>query len=486
MPSWFFYVLAFLIYSGLILLFGYHGLDKTKNMQDFYLAGRSLRTAPSVGTFIATWFSAASMLGFTGNVYTFGISTILYSVLAWFAGLSIMLFFAGRLRKYDILTIPEFLRHRYDSRILQALTALVLLGCYLYYIAMQIRGVGIVISNFLDVPYAMAILFAYVFVLYTTFGGMYSVVRTDSLHVSFIIIGTAGLAWLVIDHVGGLRELFLQTANVAGAPLFNFRETSPGAMLDPYSNGQFSLLFYVSTFFGWGLGLSANPQYAVRILAARDHRTTVRMILISALLLLMIYFACLITGLGARVIMPSAPLNSPDEVLPYFSKNFMNTIFGCVVLISIISAAVSTANSQLLIIASSAVHDIYRNLIDPGASEEKLLLANRLAIVLGGSLALLLALNPPMQLLIFGSYIWGVVAVTFLAPLIGGLFLRRPSFLQALTSVTGGLLTILIWFAWFATGPVTINLHPAMPGVIVSVVLYLGIGYCQKAREQRL
>lgn len=485
MPNWIFYVLAFLVYSVLILLFGYHGFDKTKHLQDFYLANRSLRTIPSVCTFLATWFSAASMLGFTGNVYTFGLSTILYSVLAWFAGLSIILLFTKRLKKYDIVTIPEFFRYRYNSRILQALTALVLLGCYLYYIAMQIWGVGIVISNFLDIPYTMAILFAYVFILYTTFGGMYSVVRTDSLHVALIIIGTVGLAWLVLDHVGGLRELFTQIPDIAGVPLAGFRETSPGAMLDPYSNGEFSLLFYISTFFGWGLGLSANPQYSVRILATRDERTAIRMIFFSALLLLLIYFACLITGLGARVIMPSAPLTSPDEALPYFAKNFMNTIFGCVVLISLTSAAVSTANSQLLIVASSSVHDIYRNLINPGASEEKLLLYNRLAIVLGASFPLILAMYPPMQLLIFGSYIWGVVAVTFLMPLIGGLFLNKPSYTQAVISILGGLLTIIIWLTWFATGPITTNLHPAMPGVIASAILYLGVGFYQKAREHR-
>ncbi|MFZ5651086.1 MAG: sodium:solute symporter family protein [Bacillota bacterium] len=483
MPDWIFYVLAFILYSVLILLFGYHGLDKTKNTRDFYIANRSLGLIPLVGTFIATWFSAASMLGFTGNVYTFGVSTILYSVLAWFAGLTIMLLFAKPLKKYDIVTIPEFFRQRYNSRVLQAFTALVLLGCYLYYIAMQISGVGIIISNFMDVPYALAILFAYVFILYTTFGGMYSVVRTDSLHVTLIIVGSAGLAGLVLDHVGGLSQLFAKSSAITGTPLINFHDTPAGALLDPYSSGQFSLLFYISTFFGWGLGLSANPQYAVRILAARDYRTAVRMILISALLLLLIYFACLITGLGARVITLSAPLTSPDEVLPYFSKNFMNTIFGCVVLISLTSAAVSTANSQLLIVASSAVHDIYRNLFNPGAGEEKLLLANRLAVALGGSIPLLLAINPPKQLLIFGSYIWGVVAVTFLMPLIGGLFMKKPSFLQAMTSITGGLATIALWFSFSWTDTITTNIHPAMPGVIISAALYTAFGFFRKAGE---
>lgn len=481
MPHWIFYVMAFVVYSILILLFGYHGLDKTKNLRDFYIANGSLGLIPLVGTFIATWFSAASMLGFTGNVYTFGISTILYSVLAWFAGLTIMLIFTSRLKKYDVLSIPEFLRHRYNSRILQALTALILLVCYMYYIAMQICGVGIIISNFLDVPYAMAILFAYVFMLYTTFGGMYSVVRTDSLHVALIIVSTAGLAWLVLNHVGGLGGLFLQSSNISGVPLINFIETPAGALLDPYSSGQFTLLFYISTFFGWGLGLSTNPQYAVRILAARDEPTAVRMLVFSAVILLLIYFACIIIGLGARVIMPAAPLTSPDEVLPFFSKNFMNTIFGCVFLIGLTSAAVSTANSQLLIIASSSVHDIYRNLVNPDASEEKLLTANRLAIALGGSIPLLLAITPPTQLLIFGSYIWGVVAVTFLAPLIGGLYLKSPSLQQAMASIIGGLLTIAIWFKWSAAGPITTNIHPAMPGVIASATLYLLFGFLRKA-----
>lgn len=485
MPNWIYYVLAFLVYSILILIFGYHGLDKTKNQRDFYIANGSLGLIPLVGTFMATWFSAASILGFSGNVYTFGVSTILYSELAWFGGLTIMLIFTSQLKKYDIVTVPEFFRHRYNSRVVQAFTALILLVCYLYYIAMQISGVGIIISNFLDVPYALAILFAYVFILYTTFGGMYSVVRTDYINITLIIVGTTGLAWLVLNYVGGLSGLFAKSSAISGIPLINFSETPAGALLDPYAGGQFSFLFYVSTFFGWGLGLSVNPQYAVRILAARNKQTAVRMLIISAVILLLIYFTCLIIGLGARVIMPAAPLTSPDEVLPFFSKNFMNTIFGCVFLISLTSAAVSTANSQLLIVASSAVHDIYRNLFNPQASDEKLLLANRLVVALGGSITLLLAIKPPLQLLIFGSYIWGVVAVTFLIPMIGGLYLKSPSFWQAMVSIIGGLLTIALWFTWLATGPITTNIHPAMPGVIVSAVLYSGIGYYRKAREQR-
>jgi len=481
MPNWIFYVFAFIIYSWLILLFGYQGFDKTKNSVDFYLANRSLRLLPAVCTFTATWFSSASMLGFTGLVYAYGISTILYSVVAWFAGLSIILLFTKRLRKHEIVTIPEFFHYRYDSKVLQALTAFVLLGCYIYYISMQIRGIGIVISNFLDVPYAIAILFAFVFIIYTTFGRMYSVVKTHSRNIVILSIGTFGIAWLVLGQVGGLHELFLKISNVAGAPLLNSRETSPGAMLDPYSNGQFNLLFYISMFFGWGLGLAANPQYAVRIIAARDNRTAGRMRCLSAVILLLLYFACLGTGLGARILLPSAPFTSSAEVLPYFSKNYMSSFFGRIFLVRLTAAAVPTSNSHPLPIASSPDNDIYRNLFNPHADEEELLSLNRLSIFLGGSLSLLLAVNPPTHLLFFGSFLWGIVAATILMPLLGGLFSHKPGFLSAITSFIGGLLTTLILLIiWHPTEPATTIIHPAMPGVIVSAILYLGFGYFGK------
>ncbi len=101
---------------------------------------------------------------------------------------------------------------RYGSKSLQALGGLMIVIIYILYIIIQIRGFGIVISEFLDINYTFSILLVYLFVMYTTFGGLFSVARTDSLNIFLIVIGVFLAAGLILKEAGGLTEMHQQAA----------------------------------------------------------------------------------------------------------------------------------------------------------------------------------------------------------------------------------------------------------------------------------
>ncbi|MFW5786664.1 MAG: sodium:solute symporter family transporter, partial [Halanaerobiales bacterium] len=134
----------FVFYTIIILWLGKKGFNKTKTVDDFYIADRSLGLFTSISTFGGTWFSAISMLGLTGSVYAFGYSALLYSVVGWFMGAFLIVLLTPRLREYDIKTLPEFFRIRYGSSYIQITAGLIILGSYIFYIYIQIRGFGIV------------------------------------------------------------------------------------------------------------------------------------------------------------------------------------------------------------------------------------------------------------------------------------------------------------------------------------------------------
>ena len=155
----------FVFYTIIILWLGKSGFNSTRSSSDFYIADSSLGLFSSIATFGGTWFSAVSMLGLTGSIYAFGYSALLYSVVGWFLGAFLIVLLAARLKKYSIKTVPEFFRVRYNSPFIQIISAVIIMVSYIFYIYIQIRGFGIVMSKLLSIPYTLGILLIYLYIL---------------------------------------------------------------------------------------------------------------------------------------------------------------------------------------------------------------------------------------------------------------------------------------------------------------------------------
>ncbi|HML38261.1 MAG TPA: sodium:solute symporter family protein [Bacillota bacterium] len=426
------YMLYFTLYTLVLLFWGKSGFKKTNSIKDFCVAANSLGLFVSVSTFTATLFSAVSMQSVTGSVYQFGYSTLLYSVIGWLLGASCLVFVAYKIKEYDIVTVSDYLRIRYSSRNYQAFAGAVTVVCYVLYIIIQIKGFGIVVSELLDINYNVAILLIYLFIVYTGFGGLFSVSKTDALNMIVVIVGVLAVSVTILHELGGITAIHEGVGAI-----------TDGASLDPTTNGMFSPAMIITTSMAWGLGTAANPQYIIRITSARDKATGIRMICISTLILSAIYLGLMIIGLGSRVIEPAASsIQSVDEILAHIVNTKITSYIGGVMFISIIAAAISTANSQLLLLSSSFTYDIYINLFKKNISNEKFLNLNRIIIFIAGTVSLLLSIHPLETLLIYGSYIWSIVAVTFMWPIYGGLYWKRATKQGAVSSSISGIAAV--------------------------------------------
>lgn len=456
------YMLYFTIYTVLLLMMGKNGFKKTNTIKDFCVAGNSLGLFVSISTFTATLFSAVSMQSVTGSVYLYGYSPLLYSVVGWLLGCSLLIFVADRIRKYDIATIPEYFKMRYNSSGYQAFTGSIIVLCYVLYIVIQIKGFGIVVSELLDINYNVAILLIYLFVVYTSFGGLFSVAKTDALNMIMICIGIFIIAAAVLLDGGGITSIHE-----------NVSQISNGALLDATSNGYFSPLMIFTTGLAWGLGTAANPQYIIRISSAKSKRTAIQMICMSTILLSIMYLGLVVIGIGARAQESSTvPISAIDEMLSYFVHNNFGPYISGIMFISIIAASISTANSQLLLLAGSFNYDVYRNLFKKDISHDKFLNMNRLVIFIAGTISLILAINPMETLLIYGSYIWSIFSVTYLCPLYGGLYWKKATKEGAVFSSIAGmavLLALYLFDHFFNFGE---SIHPVLPATIVSMIVF--------------
>lgn len=456
------YMLYFTLYTVFLLLWGKTGFKKTNTIRDFCVANNSLGLFTCIFTFTATWFSAVSMQSVTGSVYAFGYSTILYSVVGWFLGASCLVFAANRIRDYDIVTIPEYFKLRYNSQKYQAFMGLIIIISYILYIIIQIKGFGLVVSELLDINYTLSILLIYLFVVYTSFGGLFSVARTDTLNFMLVIVGVFLAAGYIVHDIGSITLMHEKAAAL-----------TDGALLDLSANNLFSPLMIFSTSLAWGLGTAANPQYLIRITSAKSKEIGMQMISTSVIIMGVLYLGLMVIGIGSRVLEPSIDvIGSIDRVLPYILNNKIYSNFSGIIFISILAAAISTANSQLLLLSSSFSYDIYMNLFNQKMDHEKFLTLTRLIIFVAGTISLLLSVNPPETLLVYGSYIWTIFAVTFLFPLYGGLYWKKATLAGAVWSSVGGIIGTVAFYLIDLQVNVTSVVHPVLPGLIIAFIIF--------------
>lgn len=459
------YMLYFTIYTVLLLMMGKNGFKKTNTIKDFCVAGNRLGLFVSISTFTATLFSAVSMQSVTGSVYLYGYSPLLYSVVGWLLGCSLLIFVANRIRNYDIATVPEYFRIRYKSSGYQAFTGMIIVLCYILYIVIQIKGFGIVVSELLDINYNVAILLIYLFVVYTSFGGLFSVAKTDALNLIMICMGILIIAAAVLINNGGITAIHENAAHI-----------SEGALLDPTSNGFFSPIMIITTGMAWGLGTAANPQYIIRISSAKSKKTAIKMISISTIILSMMYLGLVVIGMGARVQEQSTvPVSRIDEMLSYFVHNDFGPYVSGIMFISIIAASISTANSQLLLLAGSFNYDVYRNLFKKDITNDKFLNMNRLVIFIAGTVSLILSINPVETLLIYGSYVWSIFSVTYLCPLYGGLYWKKATREGAVVSSIAGMVVLLFLYLFNNISGFETMIHPVLPATIVSAMVFYAV-----------
>ncbi len=461
------YLAYFCAYSLILLVIGKSSLRTGATPRDYFICERRVGLVPCVCTFAGTWVSAITILSLTGSVYEDGLAVLLYSVIPWFAGAFLLAMVTRRLYRCGAITVPEFFRLRYGSRALQLVYGAVSMLVYTLYLVSQYKGFGMVASEVFDIPYSMAVAMVYLFVIYTTFGGYRSVVRTDVFNLVLLSVSVAALCGMLIARCGGLAALYESAGQVSGpAHAGMAAPTERGGLLTLFS-GRYTPLVSLSMFWGWGLGLSANPQYIVRLISAKDERTAVRTIGISLLVLALIYFALVHIGLAMRVLVPSLDTaQTTDGIFIHILNNELYSPWSGLLLFAVIGACVSTANSQLLMIASAFSYDIVRAGSRSELPDKKIVGLGRFGVLLGGTVAMLLTLDPPAFTLSYGGDLWGVFSILLFPPLYGALLTDRVTRRGVWAGLIAGGACIAVLYPMHYRG--VLAMHPAVPGVLLS------------------
>ena len=463
------YLGYFTLYSIILLIIGKSSLHGSNTPEDYFICGRKVSLPLCVSTFTGTWVSAITILSLTGNVYEDGISALIYSVFPWFAGGFFLAAVAGRVWQSEAITIPEYFKLRFGGSDLQLLYGIVFVFVYLLYLVPQYKGFGMIASELFEIPYPLAVLLVYLFILYTTIGGYRSVIRTDFFNLLLLTVSLLLICSTLIGKAGGLSQLFRTVSGISGRAYPGAMHPTAEGQLLSLSNSRFGPLVSLSMFWGWGLGLAANPQYLIRVMSADSRRNARNTVLLSLLLLSVIYVSLTLIGLSMRALVPALTGESTtDGIFIRIMNNELYGPFSGLFFFSVIGACISTANSQLLLIASAVSYDIVGAAVNSPLSSRATVRFARITVLAAGTLAMLLALNPPAFTLSFGGDLWGVIGILVFPPLCASIYSSSITLDGVRACIAVGIVVIAVAYPLNYLG--YLPAHPAMFGVPLSTV----------------
>lgn len=249
-------------------------------------------------------------------------------------------------------------------------------------------------------------------------------------------------------------------------------------------DGFLPLGMAISFYFMWAISGTGQPQYWVRLMAFKDSSTLRRAIITVTLYYGVIYFPLVIIFCFARVIVPGME-HEADKIMPTMAVT-LTTNAGVPWLAGLLVAApfaavMSTVDSYLLVISSSAVRDIYQRTFNPDASERTIKRLTFLTTLVVGSVALVYSINPPRYLQDIIVYVGSGLACCFLFPMVAALYWPRANLAGCLGGMLVGFLTHLAPHvvaklqggtfanpvAWFGVEPLILGLAASLLTVLI-------------------
>jgi SSS family transporter len=429
------------LYLAVTITIGLIAARRVHGSRDYLVAGRSLPLYVNVATVFATWFGAETVLSVSATFAKDGLNGVpgdpfgasLCLVLA-------ALLFARLFYRMNLLTFGDFYRLRYGKAV-EVMTSVAIVLSYLGWTSAQLTALGLVIHLLTGgaVELNTAIMIgAGVVLIYTTFGGMWSVAITDLFQTVIIVIGLSLVAWIVGDLAGGPQKVIAQAAADGKLTMF------------PASIDAAALWAMAGAFFAFAFGSIPQQDVFQRMTSAKDEDTAVRGTVIGGLVYFCFAFVPMFIAYSALLADPglSALFSSEDgreiqRILPDLVLGRMPMWAQIMFFGALLSAILSTAAGALLAPTATFTENILRPFA-PRMDDRRFLLILRLVLVIFTTCALLFALNSRSTMYEMVQNAYNVTLTGAFVPLFAGAYWKRANTQGAICAVVFGIGTWLV------------------------------------------
>lgn len=443
-------LLAFAMYLIIMVIIGIISMKKTNSTEDYFLGGRGLNSWVAALSAQASDMSGWLLMGLPGSVYALGTGQAWIAIGLFLGTVVNWLFISKPLRRYTIvannsLTLPEFLENRYHDkkRILLCISSIVIVIFFLVYTASALASGGKLFNSVFGIDYHVALAVgAGVILTYTFLGGFLAVCTTDFIQGTLMLIGLLIVPIVAYGYVSGDFSASLAVTGV------NYDD-----YMSLFSNGgkPYSFVDILSQL-AWGLGYCGMPHILVRFMAVKSEKELKKSSVIAIVwVFISLVMACVIGVVGRAFLSPDV-LNAADSESVFIK--LINSVFndklalpfvGGLFLCGILAAIMSTADSQLLVCASSVSKDIYKNVAKPDSSDQTVLKVSRITVIVVAVLAFFIAWNPESSIMALVSDAWAGLGSAFGPVVVCSLFWKRANIAGAVAGIISGGLTVIVW-----------------------------------------
>lgn len=460
---------TFGIYFVVMLAMGIWFYRNNSEMSDFAIGGRRL------GTFVATISAKATdssswvFLGLPGAFYVSGMTNV-WMILGLTVGFYLSWrLLAWRMREFtergfdwrtnkreDSVTVPAFLANRFHSDVLRIVSAALIVVFYVIYLGSGFVATGVLFGQVFDVSTTTGVFVgAGVVTLYSCLGGFLASSYTDVVQGLLMFGSLAVVAIVAVTQAGGLGDV---AEALAG---YNSDLASPFVEVDlvggEWVSGNSVAVIAIVSGLAWGFGYFGQPTILARFMGLRSAKSVKSAGRIGLFLSITLLGFAGVIGLLAVVTFGPGLANPENAYMELVTTQLPAWTAG-IFLAGILSAIMSTADSQLVVAASTLAEDFYRGLIHRDASEQSLVWLSRVTVVVATVIAAFIALGGGTVLGLVG-YAWAGFGSAFGPVLFAALYSRRTTWVGALCGMIAGAATVVIYAELDAIG-----LYEMIPG----------------------
>lgn len=485
---------TFVAYMTMMLLIGAAYMKTGKSSEEYFLGGRSLGGWVVALSAQASDMSGWLLMGLPGSVYALGTGQMWIAVGLFLGTVANWLIISGRLRRYTIvannsLTLPAYFENRFHDkkRILLGISSVVIVIFFLVYTASAFASGGKLFSSVFGCSYHLSLTISAVIILgYTFMGGFMAVCVTDFIQGMLMVVALVTVPIVAYAMMGGDVASALAQTGVNAANFLNVMKNG---------DNNFTAVEIISQL-AWGLGYCGMPHILVRFMAVKNQKELNKSKGIAIVWVIISLAMAVVIGVIGRAYLFPTVLGTDggstetvfiEMITRLFTQDMRLPIVAGLFLCGILAAIMSTADSQLLVTASSMSEDIYKGIIKRNATEEKVMKISRYTVLGVAVLAYLIAWDPNSSIMGLVSNAWAGLGAAFGPTVLMSLFWKRCNLPGAVAGIASGGLTVIIWdyiplIGGQTLGAVT-GLYSLAIGFLISIVLIVVVSLCTKAPD---
>ena len=459
------HLVVILLYLFTLIGIGLYKAKKIKTQSDFAVAGRSLTPWILVGTMLATWMGTGSILGNAGKTYDTGMAALILP-LGSIIGIILLTKIAGKVRSFEKFTVPEILGDRYGPSA-RLLSVIALVIAYMVIVSYQYNAGGAVLNTILTDPggnslisVEMGTIIAAIFIIaYTMLAGLVSVAYTDVANGIIILFSFIIAIPIFLAEAGGLSGMAASFDAMGKPDHMNFW-------------GVYSTMDIINFCLPPFLLIMGDANMYQRFFASKDAEgakfaTRILIFAVALAELMIIVSAWIVSSM-----IPDAEVGK--YVLIYAAHKFLPTFLGAIMMTTIVGIIISTADSYLLVPATTLMRDIYLNYINPNADEKKIVFLSRVLVLILGIVAYIVSLGFAKSAGFFerALYAYTIYGAAITPSLVAALFWKGATKQGAIASILTGTVTTLLWKeAGFIRNIIPANVYNNMDEVLPAITL---------------